>query len=145
MHHPTDRITHTTAFVTPVVEHWLEQETANGSIMKDRSDDLSHHERTLYQGATSRSLVSHGNENIIMFKIGSSKFSPVKSTSYSKHLAVLLIYPCSLSNDVCCQMLITQVIYFVVCSLRSEMQLRGKSVRSWCDGSSDRSFMGWTH
>ena len=25
MHHPTDRIAHTTAFVTPVVEHWLEQ------------------------------------------------------------------------------------------------------------------------
>ena len=24
MHHPTDRITHTTAFVTPVMEHWLE-------------------------------------------------------------------------------------------------------------------------
>ena len=24
MHHPTDRITHTTAFATPVVEHWLE-------------------------------------------------------------------------------------------------------------------------
>ena len=23
MHHPTDRIAHTTAFVTPVVEHWL--------------------------------------------------------------------------------------------------------------------------
>ena len=26
MHHPTDRITHTTAFITPVVEHWLERE-----------------------------------------------------------------------------------------------------------------------
>ena len=26
MHHPTDRITHTTAFVTPVVEHWMERE-----------------------------------------------------------------------------------------------------------------------
>ena len=24
IHHPTDRIAHTTAFVTPVVEHWLE-------------------------------------------------------------------------------------------------------------------------
>ena len=24
MYHPTDRIAHTTAFVTPVVEHWLE-------------------------------------------------------------------------------------------------------------------------
>ena len=26
MHHPIDRITHTTAFATPVVEHWLEHE-----------------------------------------------------------------------------------------------------------------------
>ena len=26
MQHPTDRITHTTAFVKPVVEHWLERE-----------------------------------------------------------------------------------------------------------------------
>ena len=29
MHHPTDRITHTTVFVTPVVEHWLERELQN--------------------------------------------------------------------------------------------------------------------
>ena len=28
MHHPTDRIIHTTVFVTPVVEHWLEREIA---------------------------------------------------------------------------------------------------------------------
>ena len=28
MHHPTDRITHTTAFVTPVVEHCQEREIA---------------------------------------------------------------------------------------------------------------------
>ena len=28
MHHPTDRIAHTTVFVTPVVEHWLEREIA---------------------------------------------------------------------------------------------------------------------
>ena len=28
MHHPTDRITHTTAFVTPVVDHWLERKIA---------------------------------------------------------------------------------------------------------------------
>ena len=37
MHHPTDRITHTTAFVTPVVEHWLEREIAQWvHPMKDR-------------------------------------------------------------------------------------------------------------
>ena len=28
MHYPTDRIAHTTVFVTPVVEHWLEREIA---------------------------------------------------------------------------------------------------------------------
>ena len=42
MHHPTDSITHTTAFVTPVVEHWLEREIAQWvHPMKDRSDDPS--------------------------------------------------------------------------------------------------------
>ena len=48
MHHPTDRIANTTAIVTPVVEHWLEREIAQWvQPMKDRSDDPSHHERTL--------------------------------------------------------------------------------------------------
>ena len=48
IHHPTDRIAHTTAFVTPVVEHWLEWEIAQWvHPMKDRSDDPSHHEQTL--------------------------------------------------------------------------------------------------
>ena len=43
-----DRIAHTMAFVTPVVEHWLEREIAQWvHPMKDRSDDPSHHERTL--------------------------------------------------------------------------------------------------
>ena len=50
MHHPTDRITHTTAFVTPVVERWLEREIAQWvHPMKDRSDDPSHHERLTIQ------------------------------------------------------------------------------------------------
>ena len=36
------------AFVTPVVELWLEREIAQWvHPMKDRSDDPSHHERTL--------------------------------------------------------------------------------------------------
>ena len=48
MHHPTDRIAQTTAFVTPVVEHWLAREIAQWvHPMKDRSDDPSHHERML--------------------------------------------------------------------------------------------------
>ena len=48
MHHRTDRIAHTTAFVTSVVEHWLGREIAQWvHSMEDRSDDPSHHERTL--------------------------------------------------------------------------------------------------
>ena len=48
MHHPTYRIAHTTAFVTPVVEHWLEPDIAQWvQPRKDRSDDPFHHERTL--------------------------------------------------------------------------------------------------
>ena len=43
-----DKIAHTTAFVTPVMEHWLEREIAQWiHPMKDRSDDPLHHERTL--------------------------------------------------------------------------------------------------
>ena len=43
-----DRIAHTTAFVTPVVEHWLEWEIAQWvHLMKDQYDYPSHHERTL--------------------------------------------------------------------------------------------------
>ena len=42
MHYPTDRIAHTTAFVTPVVEHC-------GSTMKDRSDDPLYLERTIIE------------------------------------------------------------------------------------------------
>ena len=42
------RIAHTTALVTPVVEHWLEREIAQWvHPMKDRSDDPLHYERTL--------------------------------------------------------------------------------------------------
>ena len=38
MHHPTDRITHTTAFFKPVVEHWLEREIAQWvHPMKDQN------------------------------------------------------------------------------------------------------------
>ena len=35
MHHPTDMIAHTTAFVTPVVEHWLEREIAQCVISEE--------------------------------------------------------------------------------------------------------------
>ena len=39
MHHPTERITHTTAFVTPVVEHWLEREIAQW-VHRDNKRDI---------------------------------------------------------------------------------------------------------
>ena len=65
MHHPTDRITHSTAFVTPVVEHWLEREIAQWvHPMKDRSDDPSHHEQTLLPPSYI-SLPAHYKDHIL--------------------------------------------------------------------------------
>ena len=69
MHHPTDRIAHTMAFVTPVVKHWLEREIAQWvHPIKDRSDDPLHHERTLLpRGARIilfNSVGKSGNPNI---------------------------------------------------------------------------------
>ena len=104
MHHPIDRITHTTAFVTLIVEQWLEREIAQWDHpMKDRSDDPSHHERTLLP----RSYISLPHQ-----KRPGEDFACI-----TKHLKHDFPYR------------------------GSEMQLRGKSVLSWCDGSSDRSFM----
>ena len=68
MHHPTDRIAHTTAFVTPVVEHWLEREIAQWvHPMKDRSDDPSHHERTLFPQSY---LMFEGRKEMFYLKEG---------------------------------------------------------------------------
>ena len=54
MHHPTDRIAHTTTFVTPVVKHWLKREIAQWvHPMSERS----------YHGATSRSSQKPPNKN----------------------------------------------------------------------------------
>ena len=58
MHHPTDRISYTTAFLTPVMEHWLERVMAQwihheGSIRRPiapRANARSDH------GPTSRSM-----------------------------------------------------------------------------------------
>ena len=55
MHYPTDRIAHTTAFVTPVGNTGWNEKYLNVSTMKDRSDDPLHHERTLFP----RSYISH--------------------------------------------------------------------------------------
>ena len=48
IHHPTERIIHTTAFVTQVVEHWLEREIAPWV----HPHDPSYHERTLLPSLT---------------------------------------------------------------------------------------------
>ena len=63
MHHPTHRIAHTTAFVTPVVEHWLEQEIAQWvHYMKDRSDDSNRtmSERSYHRAKFSFEAHYHG-------------------------------------------------------------------------------------
>ena len=45
MHHLTDRIAHTMVFVTPIVDHWLDQEIAQWVHHEDQSDSPSHSTR----------------------------------------------------------------------------------------------------
>ena len=61
------------AFVTPVVEHWLEREIAHWvHPMKDQSDDPSHHERTLlprsYISLRNTTKSKHAGKVVISFK-----------------------------------------------------------------------------
>ena len=59
------------AFVTPVVEHWLEREIAQLVYpMKDRSNDPSHHERTLLPRSYISLPASPNNDCIcLVFKV----------------------------------------------------------------------------
>ena len=83
MYHPTDRIAHTTAFVTPVVEHWLEREIAQWvHPMKDRSDDPSHHEQMLSTGAiytnTYSTLTPDPPLQVNLYDVGHGKLNSYK-------------------------------------------------------------------
>ena len=116
MHHPTDRIAHTMAFVTPVLEHWLEREIAQcAHPMSDRSDDPSHHEQTLLP----RSYISLP----VLLTVSLSTKSPASKWCQSKHIA--------------------HCIYSIF--FHSILEGAGHSSEAWCDGSLDRSLMGWTH
>ena len=94
MHHPTDRITHTTAFVTPVVEHWLEREIAQWvHPMKDRSNDLSHHERTVIHKSVTVYLSMY--RAVIKLSSGCIPFTYVKMLE-SKCLVNKQVFACYL-------------------------------------------------
>ena len=67
--HPIDRIIHNTAFVTPVVEHWLEREIAQWvHPMKDRSDNPSHPEHTLLPRISSFNVLNIDEAGTVSYK-----------------------------------------------------------------------------
>ena len=63
MLHPTNRIAHTMAFVTPVMEHWLEREIAQWGILLTP-------------------LVNKSNETIVYMKEGNVLFNDTLNTFY---------------------------------------------------------------
>ena len=89
MHHPTDRIAHTTAFVTRFVEHWQKREIAQWVYpMKDRSDEPLHIISS-YHEATSHSTHSERVEEIYIYCNNVAEiiillppFSPVTNTIF---------------------------------------------------------------
>ena len=67
MHHPTDRIAYSTAFVTTVVEHWLEREITIDSNVKVTGIDLrlTYHQRRTVQLRQAASVLSNGEYRYI--------------------------------------------------------------------------------
>ena len=59
MHHPADRIAHTTDFVKPVVDHWLEREIAQW-VPPPGMDPTTHHtiSRSLNQRYTNTDILN---------------------------------------------------------------------------------------
>ena len=53
MHHPINRIVHTTDFVTPVVEHWLEREIAQWVHHEGERGDVYINKHVFLSGAFS--------------------------------------------------------------------------------------------
>ena len=63
MHHLTDRIAHTTAFVTPVVEHWLEREIAHWEGKRERERERERdRERDTHTDKETEREETHKNE-----------------------------------------------------------------------------------
>ena len=60
MHHPTDRIAHTTAFVTPVVEHWLEREIAQWVVSMRGTASRNYDRQHLGRTETPALTIMHG-------------------------------------------------------------------------------------
>ena len=84
MHHPTDRIAHTTTFVKPVV-HWLEREIAQWvHPLKDRPDDPSHHERTLLARSYISLLINIELAILPQGKENEMKYVATRLTDYLK-------------------------------------------------------------
>ena len=72
MHHPTDRIAHTMAFVTPVVGHWLEREIAQW--VHPMKDDPSHHKRMLLPQSYISLLLSEREREMFYLTTHSTHF-----------------------------------------------------------------------
>ena len=88
-------ISHTMAFVTPVVEHWLEREIAQWvHPMKDRSDDPSHHERMLLPWSCILAPLCKENNSVSNYAV---KKSPIyacqkKLTEWVEYIERFLYY-----------------------------------------------------
>ena len=88
MHDRTDRIAHTTAFVTPVVEHWLELEIIahEGSIRRP----IAPWANALNHGATSRSYFVPSLEPIVTHRNNSKHMLIAHSRAIVMNVMVLL-------------------------------------------------------
>ena len=105
-HHPTDTIPHTTAFATPVVEHWLEWEIAQWVHREGIwSDSPSHHEQTLLPRSyislpnfRGRIVKLIHNDKWQSFLSPAGKTTPYTHDWFQQHHVTILEWPADLSD-----------------------------------------------
>ena len=124
------------AFVTPVVEHWLKREIAQWvHPMKDRSDDPSHHERTLLpqsyislHNMTIAWLIKKKSIFFFCFQTSSSQKGwysvQLVECSFEVLLCIYTYYSCLYPFKVQYVVLVTH-FYYLVCLCRIVNKLVG--------------------
>ena len=127
MHHPTDRVTHTTAFATPVVEHWLEWEIAQWvHSTKDRSVTYHTMSECSYHRATSCSC-THTKGRCTVFSFLNQQWPPSNKKNHrSENRCKQMLHWRSVEHIHRCEMnemfyLMTHKTHFIYGYMASDM------------------------
>ena len=135
MHHPTDRITHTTAFITPVVEHWLEREIAQWAWWRMNLEKLYRplikcHLTCMTSDEGAVSWVRTVDRSVVRVWTIDSRLAIKPSQTQSWHISGTIHKAVVSPIAVCAVLDLVQVGPFTVRSFRARLPVHSSSFRA---------------